>query len=223
MRILIVLSLFVALAGAKARPRDSWFAVSVPAKAKVRVGYRDADWRKLRRLLVSKIAPEADKRKWTVAFLVAYWRAPGVEPAMAKILVRHVPPCKMREALKALAQGRKSAPAVASSADLPGFEQADATPAKPEAPDPLEALLVARAKDYAAKRAAIQDKQLALLQGSEQDSAEVRRELTQDLPPLQKKLCEASAQYLEKFGPLELKGLLAKENLLEPFDSARCP
>lgn len=210
----------------KVKARDDWFHVSAPAKAKKRGGYRDADWKRLRKLLASDVVPESDKRKWTIEFLVAYWRSPGVEAGMAKLLAGHVPRSKMRDALRALARGRK--PLAPPSGELPGFAEGPedaiqpAVAPAPQEDDPLEALLIAKAKEYDAKRAEVQREQLAALQGGAQDPAAVRRELA-EATRLQNELCAMSGTYSDRFGPLALKGLLARENLSGPLEALQCP
>ena len=68
-----------------------------------RIETRDADWKKLGRLLSLGVVSEADKTAWSAQFLKAYWKSPGVEASMAPGLVGHVPPGPRREALKKLA------------------------------------------------------------------------------------------------------------------------
>jgi formylglycine-generating enzyme required for sulfatase activity len=68
-----------------------------------RVEARDADWGKLSDLLALRVVPQASKARWSGEFLKAYWKSPGVEPAMAKGLAAHVEAGDMQEALKKLA------------------------------------------------------------------------------------------------------------------------
>jgi formylglycine-generating enzyme required for sulfatase activity len=68
-----------------------------------RVEARDADWGKLSALLALRVVPQASKTRWSGEFLKAYWKSPGVEPAMAKGLAAHVEAGDMQEALKKLA------------------------------------------------------------------------------------------------------------------------
>ena len=73
-----------------------------------RIEARDADWEKLGQLLVLNVVPEEDKGRWSGKFLRAYRRSPGLEPAMAAELVKHVESGAVHNALEKLA---KSAPA----------------------------------------------------------------------------------------------------------------
>lgn len=71
-----------------------------------RASARDSDWSKLSELLAldEAVVPQASKASWSSEFLRAYFKSPGVEPAMARGLAAHVPPGAMRESLKALAR-----------------------------------------------------------------------------------------------------------------------
>lgn len=66
---------------------------------------RDADWRKLSKLLAldEAVMPQSSKAGWSAAFLKAYRESPGLEPYMAKTLAAHVPEGAARETLKKLA------------------------------------------------------------------------------------------------------------------------
>ena len=71
---------------------------------------RDNDWAKLEQLLPLHVIPESDKARWSAQFVRTYWKAPGIEPVMAKALAPHMPRGPMQRALQAL--GRR-APLVA--------------------------------------------------------------------------------------------------------------
>jgi formylglycine-generating enzyme required for sulfatase activity len=86
---------------------------------KQRLAARDADWKKLGRLLTLGVVSDADKRDWADRFLKAYQKDPGLEPAMAKGLAPHVPAGRTRAQLETL--GRKpsvEAPPSEGMADL---------------------------------------------------------------------------------------------------------
>ena len=96
---------FADLAGKRAQEWDRFAAQKQAAAAarEKRIEARDADWKKLGRLLNLEVVSEADKTEWSAQFLKAYWKSPSVEPSMAQGLVAHVPEGPVRAALKKLA------------------------------------------------------------------------------------------------------------------------
>ncbi|MEK7233328.1 MAG: SUMF1/EgtB/PvdO family nonheme iron enzyme [Elusimicrobiota bacterium] len=87
-----------------------WDAFAAQEKAveeakQKRIEARDSDWGKLSALLAldEAVVPEISKTNWSGEFLRAYWKSPGVGPAMAKALAAHMEAGAMQEALKKLA------------------------------------------------------------------------------------------------------------------------
>ena len=67
---------------------------------------RDNDWAKLEQLLSLQVIPESDKARWSAQFVRTYWKAPGIEPSMAKALAPHMPRGPMQRALQTM--GRRA-------------------------------------------------------------------------------------------------------------------
>jgi hypothetical protein len=83
---------------------------SADAALAKRVAARDSDWALLAPLLSRGLGSKMERRAWSEEFLKAYFASPGVEPAMAKVLIAHVPAGPMRDALrKSAAKAPKSA------------------------------------------------------------------------------------------------------------------
>lgn len=73
---------------------------------------RDADWAKLSRLLTLNVVAAKDKERWAAKFAQAYLESPGVTPAAAAALIKHVPAGSVREALAKTAESGPLVPDV---------------------------------------------------------------------------------------------------------------
>jgi len=117
---------FADMAGARAVQWESFAAQKKTADEarRRRIAARDADWQKLEHLLSLAVVPETDKSAWSSEFLGAYWKSPGVEPAMAKAMAAHLAAGQTRDALEALARKAATDAAVNLSTDANGLSKA---------------------------------------------------------------------------------------------------
>ncbi len=92
--------------------------------AKARIPARDADWKKLSRLLALSVVPDADKKRWSEQFAAAYLRSPGIEPVPAGQLAQRLSSGETKTALEELARrpAAASAPAPAAAGDCLEFD-----------------------------------------------------------------------------------------------------
>jgi FKBP-type peptidyl-prolyl cis-trans isomerase FkpA len=65
-----------------------------------RMAARDADWKKLERLLALQVVKEDDKKDWVQQFLVAYMKSPGLTSAMADKLVAYAPTAEAKAEIR---------------------------------------------------------------------------------------------------------------------------
>lgn len=65
--------------------------------AQKRIPARDADWKKLSRLLALGVIPEGDKKRWSEQFTSAYLESPGIGAEAAAALAPYLPADKNKE------------------------------------------------------------------------------------------------------------------------------